>query len=232
MKNNQYIQIQGWMVNELKLKANEMMVYAIIYGFSQDGESEFSGGLKYLCRAINASRPTARKALKGLMDKKLIEKIETVSHGVHFNSYKALLRGVKKLSIGSKETLHSGGKEPLPNITTSINTSNRETAFFKLFNDLKEKKNGKPSRLKTLSPADKKNFKALHHHSIADFKIVINTMLESDWPRRTNNQTPSHILRVENFNRYLSNPILPKEEQNMDEIADGMVKEEAERWNS
>ena len=43
-----YIAIQDWMISDLQLKGNELLTYALIYGFSQDGESEFKGSLKYL----------------------------------------------------------------------------------------------------------------------------------------------------------------------------------------
>ena len=42
-----YIVIQDWMISDLQLKGNELLTYALIYGFSQDGESEFKGSLKY-----------------------------------------------------------------------------------------------------------------------------------------------------------------------------------------
>ena len=48
MKNENYIVIQGWMRNELNLKGNELIVYALIYGFSQDEESEFTGSVAYI----------------------------------------------------------------------------------------------------------------------------------------------------------------------------------------
>ena len=35
IKNENYIVIQSWLVNELQLKSNELMIYALIYGFSQ-----------------------------------------------------------------------------------------------------------------------------------------------------------------------------------------------------
>ena len=35
IKNENYVLIQGWMINELKLKGNELLIYALIYGFSQ-----------------------------------------------------------------------------------------------------------------------------------------------------------------------------------------------------
>ena len=30
-----YITVQGWMVTDLNLKGNELLIYACIYGFSQ-----------------------------------------------------------------------------------------------------------------------------------------------------------------------------------------------------
>ena len=43
-----YITIQGWMRTELELKGNDLMVYAIIYGFSQSESNRFTGSLQYL----------------------------------------------------------------------------------------------------------------------------------------------------------------------------------------
>ena len=33
IKNENFIAIQGWMINELQLKGNDLIVYALIYGF-------------------------------------------------------------------------------------------------------------------------------------------------------------------------------------------------------
>lgn len=43
-----YITIQGWMRTDLKLSGNELIVYAIIYGFSQNKQGEFTGSAQYL----------------------------------------------------------------------------------------------------------------------------------------------------------------------------------------
>ena len=110
-----YFQINGWMVNKLKLSGNELMVYAIIYGFSQDGESKFTGSINYLCDFINSTRPTIIKCLKSLVDKNYIFKDTNIINGVTFNTYKVNLQVVKKLYQGSKETLQGGSKETLPN---------------------------------------------------------------------------------------------------------------------
>jgi len=80
---------------------------------------------------------------------------------------------------------------------------NRELKFLSLFNELKSNKYGK-SNFKVLSKTDKNNLKQLSNYTLKDFKTVISVMLGSEWAKNTGNQTPTHVLRVENFNRYLS----------------------------
>ena len=48
IKNENYITIQGWMINELGLKGNSLIIYANIYGFSQNNDCEFIGSANYL----------------------------------------------------------------------------------------------------------------------------------------------------------------------------------------
>ena len=68
IKDENYYQIQGWMINRLGLKGVSLSVYAIIYGFSQDGENEYTGSLQYLCDFCGGvSKPTIINALKSLV---------------------------------------------------------------------------------------------------------------------------------------------------------------------
>ncbi|KKM94682.1 hypothetical protein LCGC14_1195780, partial [marine sediment metagenome] len=61
MKDLNYYIVHGWMLNELHLKGNDLLTFAIIYGFSQDGESQFSGSLRYLQKSLGVSEPTVLK---------------------------------------------------------------------------------------------------------------------------------------------------------------------------
>lgn len=80
------------MVNELKLQGNELLCYALIYGFSQDGSSAFNGSRKYIAELIGAkSLNTVDSVLKNLVDKKLIIKESNNINGVIFNSYKVIV---------------------------------------------------------------------------------------------------------------------------------------------
>ena len=42
-----YYSVQGWMVKDLNLKGNELAVFAIIYGFSQDNETVLKSTLLF-----------------------------------------------------------------------------------------------------------------------------------------------------------------------------------------
>ena len=119
--NSNIYTIHGWMLNELKLKGVELNVYAIVYSFSQDGESEFYGSRKYLCDFIGVSKPTIDKALNELLAKGYITKKSEKRNDVTFNRYKVNLECLNFAT--SKETLSGvvkeldwgGGKETLPN---------------------------------------------------------------------------------------------------------------------
>ena len=83
MNNNNFITIQGWMVNELNLKGNDLLVYAIIYGFSQTEGQYFTGSLKYLEEWTNSTKQGIQKNLKNLLDRKLIYKLTINSQNVY-----------------------------------------------------------------------------------------------------------------------------------------------------
>lgn len=74
-----YINIMGWMVNKLHLKGNELLIYAIIYGFSQAEQQTFSGSLQYLADWTNSTRQGVMKNLKSLLDKGLMRKKTSIS---------------------------------------------------------------------------------------------------------------------------------------------------------
>ena len=114
VRDDNFFLVSGWMLNRLNLKGVALQVFSIIYGFSQDGESFFTGSLQYLSDFTNASKPTIIKALKELVEKGYILKYENEMNGVKFNKYKANLLVVKNLNGGSKETLQGGSQDSLP----------------------------------------------------------------------------------------------------------------------
>lgn len=103
------------MVNELKLKGTELLVYAIIYGFSQDGRSRFTGTRRYLANWCNSSRYGIDKALKKLIGKGLINKEERKIDDVNYIYYQStkligvstkLTGDINKVDKGSEQSCH------------------------------------------------------------------------------------------------------------------------------
>ena len=85
--NEKFVVISEFMVDKLKLKGVELIVYAVIYGFSQDGESVFSGSQSYLAKWANASTRSVRLALTSLVEKGLISKFDKSVNGVSVAEY-------------------------------------------------------------------------------------------------------------------------------------------------
>ena len=106
IKNENYIAIQGWMVNELKLKGTALMIYAIIYGFSQAEGQVFNGSLQYLADWTNSTKQSVLNNLKLLLEKDLIGKNEKIINGVKFVEYytKNFNGVLKKFEWGIKKS--------------------------------------------------------------------------------------------------------------------------------
>lgn len=119
VKDENYIHIPGWAVTRLGLKGNELLIYSIIYGFSQDGVTRFTGGLQYLADWTNSTKQSCIKCLKSLAEKGYITKYEKIVNGIKFCEYQGVKPKsmvVNKVEQGSKQSLTGGSKQSLPNI--------------------------------------------------------------------------------------------------------------------
>ena len=82
-----YITIQSWMITDLNLKSNELIIYALIHGFCQDGMSLFYGSIKYIMSMTNLSKESVLSILQSLVKKGLIIKKDVKSYS-HFDKTK------------------------------------------------------------------------------------------------------------------------------------------------
>ena len=88
--NENFIVIQGWMVNDLKLKGSELLIYAIIYGFSQAENQCYNGSLKYLADWVSLKKPGVIANLNSLIAKGYITKEEKNFGGVQYIEYRSI----------------------------------------------------------------------------------------------------------------------------------------------
>lgn len=100
-------------------ESNALMLYAIIYGFSQTTNTAFTGSVDYLCEWLGGvSRPTIINTLDNLVKQGLLTKSSTTKGALIYNSYTALRPSKKILSDEdptSKKTLPDTSKNFLLN---------------------------------------------------------------------------------------------------------------------
>lgn len=140
IQNEHYINIQGWMVRELGLKGNELMAYALIYGFSQDGCSVFSGSLTYVAEWLNCTKRAAINIVRSLVDKGLVERIEKVVNNVILVDYKISSQGVKNFQGGGEKFSGGGGEKFSPHNIDIDNIEIKENKNINIFTKENEKK--------------------------------------------------------------------------------------------
>ena len=97
IKDNNFFVTEGWMTNRLNLKGNSRNVFAIIYGFSQDGYTWYEGSQDYLAEWCNATTQGISKNLKELVEKDLIIKQNVKRGRGHFCRYKCNLQKINEL---------------------------------------------------------------------------------------------------------------------------------------
>lgn len=91
MKDENFYVIHGWMINRLRLKGKELMLYAIIYGFAQAPGTKYTGSISYLATCIGSSSRSVIRALNDLCERGLIIKEQTEVNNVKFNEYTAVV---------------------------------------------------------------------------------------------------------------------------------------------
>nr|UWG25638.1 MAG: Replication initiator protein A (RepA) N-terminus [Bacteriophage sp.] len=136
MQTESYVVLRPFMVEELGLKGSELVAYALIYGFSQDGESWFTGSAQYVADWCGTTRRNAINVLQKLTDKGLVEKVRT-GQGCAYRACKNITGEktslVKKLHRTGEKTSPAGEKtSPVTGEKTSPNnigdiTSNKDS---------------------------------------------------------------------------------------------------------
>ncbi len=149
IKRENYIVIQGFMVKDLDLKGNELLIYAIIYGFSQSESLTFSGSLQYLAEWTNSTKQGVIKCLKSLVEKGYIKKNENIINGVKFCEYYATEFNtlLNKVDHPIKQSLTPPIKQSLPN---NIDIDNIEDKI--IYNNILEEQPKKETKKRFTPP--------------------------------------------------------------------------------
>lgn len=89
LKDDSNIQIYGWMATKLKLKGNELLIYAVIYSFSRNdnGNGVFNASISYLQEWTGLTRANVIGCISRLITKNLVVKLEDNSQKRKPNVY-------------------------------------------------------------------------------------------------------------------------------------------------
>jgi predicted transcriptional regulator len=133
-KIDNYITVPGFAIVELGLSGNELLCYSLIYGFTQDKETEFRGSLNYVASALNVTKQNAKKIIDRLIDRGLIEKREMFFSGVKFCHYVANRYGVAEIATGRVQNNNGGVAEIATGgvAKTATNIDNKDNSIDKI----------------------------------------------------------------------------------------------------
>jgi len=135
IRDENFVCIQGWMINQLNLKGNDLLIYALIYGFTQDGQNWFEGSRQYIADWCNATKSGVQKNLQNLCAKGMIIKEDVVINNVKFCKYKANLtylldKSKNEIENKEKEVKEKEIKKELkPETQTTKDTGNTKNTL-------------------------------------------------------------------------------------------------------
>lgn len=106
MNGKGYFVVHEWMISELGLKGTDLLVYAIIYGFTQIEEQWFFGSRRYLSEFTGASISSIQRSLDWLSDRGFLKKrvTEVLANGVRLVSYRCVVDPQCQNDTGVKMT--------------------------------------------------------------------------------------------------------------------------------
>lgn len=90
MTDNNYFTICGWMINRLHLTGNKLLIYALIFSFSQAEGCSFAGPLSFITDSLGINKTTVIRLLKELINEGLVVRGEKQVESVTFPTYKTI----------------------------------------------------------------------------------------------------------------------------------------------
>jgi len=180
LHDNNYFNVQSFMVKDLKLKGNELVIFAVIYGFSQTEDQAFTGGLQYLADWTNSTKQGVIKSLKSLLEKGYIIKSEKHINGVKFCEYRSTMFNgeVNKVEQEPLNNVEQGIKQSLPN--KELDNKSVDNLYIKNIVEYLNSKADKNYRPTTESTARHIRARLNEGFSVDDFFAVIDKKV-AEW---------------------------------------------------
>jgi hypothetical protein len=162
-------------------------------------------GRQMLAKSTGLTVQQVRTALEKLQSTNEIT-IKTSSQGtiiqvVKYEDYQLATSKVTNEQPTSNQRVTTNKKEKKEKKEKNIDIDK----FLGWFNNEKQKRTGTEGKFKRLTLTDQNNLEKLKDSYTNDeFNYALNNLYLSKWAEDNNMRTPSHFLRVENFNKYLN----------------------------
>ena len=127
IKRDNFVTVQGWMILDLDLKGNELLIYACIYGFTQTDSQWFTGNRQYLADWTNSTKQGVQKCLNSLVAKGLLEKREKYENGVKFCEYRATEFTSQQSLPGVGNKVDWGSQQSLPGVGNKVDWGSQQS---------------------------------------------------------------------------------------------------------
>lgn len=154
MRRDFYILIQEWMISDLKLKGDALLIYALIHGFTVHGKGFSDISHSQIADRIGSSRRNVINAVQKLEAEGLLKVTEVVKDGLLYKNYTAVVPDVffdptcEKSSqdgcknfTGSVKKVHRGSEKSSQVTGEKISHQNKDINI----NKNKEREGGTPS---------------------------------------------------------------------------------------
>lgn len=227
-----YASLQGWMVTELGLHGNELIVYAAIFGFTQKKGQWFNNSRQYLADWTGTTKQTVSKHLQSLVDKGLLEKRERYENGVKFCDYRVknsptpgekINQGGIKNQPGVGENFNQGGVKNHPhnkqytyNDLNNINTNKSEAELIEeLFEYLWSLYPRKVGKAQVNQKNKEKHFKIGFKHMERAINRYLDDLKKESWRHPQNGSTFFNSGYVDYLDENY-HPVKSQVEQDMD----------------
>ena len=103
IRDESYVHIWGWMLSRLKLKWNELLVYATIYSFTNGTDEHcYKWSASYLAERCWTDKRNVYRILKKLEEKWYIQRKERIDNWVKFVDY---VTPYDKMSVGGSDKM-------------------------------------------------------------------------------------------------------------------------------
>ena len=188
MDDGNYYTVQGWMVNKLDLSGYELACFAIIYGFSQDGQSPFKGSLDYISSFLKCSTRTVQRNIDNLIEKNFIYLVSKGTTKSNPSVYKANVKykdgeiiyinptvdkmSIVKMSDNCRQNVHSTiDKMSTNNNINNYSYNNEKKDINSVPSFISKEKGDKPKRFSGVNPSKEEveaYIKERNYHISAD----------------------------------------------------------------